>query len=150
MTPLRVRRSSETAPRRERCAGRQSYPFLIGANRTASVSFTFPIVGIVPPGDCTLAVSATGAAGTSSAQATITIVEQRPWSGAPAGGIVTPMADVGAPLDRFDEVETGEAFTQNSRLLKVEPAEASRLASWARAGCSPSPQRAGSSRSGEA
>ena len=27
-----------------------SYPFLIG-NRTASVSFTFPIVGIVPPGD---------------------------------------------------------------------------------------------------
>ena len=52
-----------------------SYPFLIGANRTASVSFTFPIVGIVPPGDYTLAVSATGAAGTSSAQATITIVE---------------------------------------------------------------------------
>ena len=150
MTPLRVRRSSETAPRRERCAGRQSYPFLIGANRTASVSFTFPIVGIVPPGDYTLAVSATGAAGTSSAQATITIVEQRPWSGAPAGGIVTPMADVGAPLDRFDEVETGEAFTQNSRLLKVEPAETSRSASWARAGCSPSPQRAGSSRSGEA
>jgi hypothetical protein len=37
------------------------------------------------------------------------------------------MADVGAPLDRFDEVETGEAFTQNSRLLKVEPAETSKI-----------------------
>ena len=51
------------------------YPFLIGANRTASVSLTVPILGIAPPGDYTLAVSATGAAGTSSAQATITIVE---------------------------------------------------------------------------
>ena len=39
------------------------------------MSFTFPILGIVPPGDYTLAVSATGAAGTSSPQATITIVE---------------------------------------------------------------------------
>jgi uncharacterized protein (AIM24 family) len=31
------------------------------------------------------------------------------------------MTDMGAPLDRFDEVETGEAFTlQNAKLLKVE------------------------------
>src|ERR671915_1814463 len=31
------------------------------------------------------------------------------------------MSDMGAPLDRFQEVETGEAFTlQNSKLLKVE------------------------------
>ena len=31
------------------------------------------------------------------------------------------MAEMGAPLDRFAEVETGEAFTvQNPRLLKVE------------------------------
>ena len=31
------------------------------------------------------------------------------------------MADMGAPLDQFQEVETGEAFTlQNKRLLKVE------------------------------
>jgi uncharacterized protein (AIM24 family) len=31
------------------------------------------------------------------------------------------MAEMGAPLDRFQEIETGEAFTlQNSRLLKVE------------------------------
>jgi hypothetical protein len=31
------------------------------------------------------------------------------------------MAEMGAPLDQFREVETGEAFTlQNKRLLKVE------------------------------
>jgi uncharacterized protein (AIM24 family) len=36
------------------------------------------------------------------------------------------MADMGASLDRFDEVETGEAFTlQNPRLLKVELSETS-------------------------
>jgi uncharacterized protein (AIM24 family) len=36
------------------------------------------------------------------------------------------MTEMGAPLDRFDEVETGEAFTlQNPRLLKVELSEAS-------------------------
>jgi uncharacterized protein (AIM24 family) len=43
--------------------------------------------------------------------------------GAGAGGWVPffPMAEMGAPLDRFAEVETGEAFTvQNPRLLKVE------------------------------
>ena len=34
------------------------------------------------------------------------------------------MSEMGAPLDRFDEVETGEAFTlQNPRLLKVELSE---------------------------
>jgi uncharacterized protein (AIM24 family) len=34
------------------------------------------------------------------------------------------MTEMGAPLDRFDEVETGEAFTlQNPRLLKVELSE---------------------------
>jgi hypothetical protein len=31
------------------------------------------------------------------------------------------MAEMGAPLDRFAEAQTGEAFTvQNPRLLKVE------------------------------
>ena len=36
------------------------------------------------------------------------------------------MTDMGAPLDRYDEVETGEAFTlQNPRLLKVELSETS-------------------------
>ncbi len=39
------------------------------------------------------------------------------------------MADVGAPLERYQEVETGEAFTvQNARLLKVELSETSVLA----------------------
>src|SRR5918999_672801 len=39
------------------------------------------------------------------------------------------MNEMGAPLDRFDEVETGEAFTlQNSKLLKVELSETSVLA----------------------
>jgi uncharacterized protein (AIM24 family) len=39
------------------------------------------------------------------------------------------MADFGAPLDRYQEVETGEAFAlQNPRLLKVELAETSVLA----------------------
>lgn len=39
------------------------------------------------------------------------------------------MADMGAPLDRFNEVETGETFTvQNPRLLKVELAERSVMA----------------------
>ena len=39
------------------------------------------------------------------------------------------MNEMGAPLDRFDEVETGEAFTlQNPRLLKVELSETSVLA----------------------
>jgi uncharacterized protein (DUF58 family) len=52
-----------------------SYPFLIGAGRTASVSLPIPILRIVPPGDYTLGVSARGAGGTSSAEATITIVE---------------------------------------------------------------------------
>jgi hypothetical protein len=50
-----------------------SYPFLIGAGRTASVSLTFPILRFVPPGPYTLAVSATGSGGTSSDEATITI-----------------------------------------------------------------------------
>jgi uncharacterized protein (AIM24 family) len=36
------------------------------------------------------------------------------------------MPEMGAPLDRFDEVETGEPFTlQNPRLLKVELSETS-------------------------
>jgi uncharacterized protein (AIM24 family) len=40
------------------------------------------------------------------------------------------MADMGAPLDRFEEVETGEPFTlQNPRLLKVELSETSVFAS---------------------
>jgi uncharacterized protein YfaS (alpha-2-macroglobulin family) len=52
-----------------------SYPFIIGAGRTASVSLTFPILRIVPPGEYTLGVSATGSGGTSSADASITIVE---------------------------------------------------------------------------
>jgi uncharacterized protein (AIM24 family) len=39
------------------------------------------------------------------------------------------MADSGNPLDRFDEVETGEAFTlQNRWLLKVELSEATVMA----------------------
>jgi uncharacterized protein (AIM24 family) len=39
------------------------------------------------------------------------------------------MADVGAPLDRFSEVETGEPFTlQNPRLLKVELSETTVMA----------------------
>jgi uncharacterized protein (AIM24 family) len=39
------------------------------------------------------------------------------------------MADFGAPLDRYQEVETGEAFAlQNPRLLKVELSETSVLA----------------------
>ena len=39
------------------------------------------------------------------------------------------MNDMGAPLDRFDEVETGDAFTlQNPKLLKVELSETSVLA----------------------
>ncbi len=39
------------------------------------------------------------------------------------------MADMGAPLDRFQEVETGEKFTlQNPRLLKVELSETSVMA----------------------
>lgn len=39
------------------------------------------------------------------------------------------MADMGAPLDRFNEVETGETFTvQNPRLLKVELAQRSVMA----------------------
>ena len=39
------------------------------------------------------------------------------------------MADMGAPLDRFREVETGEAFTpQNPRLLKIELSETSVMA----------------------
>jgi uncharacterized protein (AIM24 family) len=39
------------------------------------------------------------------------------------------MADIGAPLDRYQEVETGEAFTlQNPRLLKVELSETSVMA----------------------
>jgi uncharacterized protein (AIM24 family) len=39
------------------------------------------------------------------------------------------MADMGAPLDRFAEIETGEAFTlQNPRLLKVELSETTVMA----------------------
>ena len=39
------------------------------------------------------------------------------------------MADMGSSLDRFAEVETGEAFTlQNPRLLKVELSETSVMA----------------------
>ena len=39
------------------------------------------------------------------------------------------MTDMGAPLDRFREVETGEAFTpQNPRLLKIELSETSVMA----------------------
>ncbi len=39
------------------------------------------------------------------------------------------MTDMGAPLDRFKEVETGEAFTpQNPRLLKIELSETSVMA----------------------
>jgi len=39
------------------------------------------------------------------------------------------MADMGAPLDRFQEVETGEKFTlQNPRLLKIELSETSVMA----------------------
>ncbi|MGH2949386.1 MAG: AIM24 family protein [Solirubrobacteraceae bacterium] len=39
------------------------------------------------------------------------------------------MTEMGAPLDRYDEVETGEAFTlQNRYLLKVELSETSVLA----------------------
>ncbi len=39
------------------------------------------------------------------------------------------MADMGSPLDRFNEVETGETFTvQNPRLLKVELAQRSVMA----------------------
>jgi hypothetical protein len=54
---------------------RLSYPFLIGAQRTASVSLTLPILRFVPPGEYTLGVSASNANGTSSADASITIVE---------------------------------------------------------------------------
>ena len=39
------------------------------------------------------------------------------------------MADMGAPLDRYAEVETGEPFTlQNPRLLKIELSEATVMA----------------------
>jgi uncharacterized protein (AIM24 family) len=39
------------------------------------------------------------------------------------------MSDMGAPLNRFSEVETGEAFTlQNPRLLKVELSETTVMA----------------------
>src|SRR3954462_12021577 len=39
------------------------------------------------------------------------------------------MADMGAPLDRYSEVETGELFTlQNPRLLKVELSETTVMA----------------------
>src|SRR3954469_18993353 len=39
------------------------------------------------------------------------------------------MADMGAPLDRYAEVETGEPFTlQNPRLLKVELSETTVMA----------------------
>ena len=39
------------------------------------------------------------------------------------------MTEMGAPLDRFDEIETGEAFTlQNPRLLKVELSETTVMA----------------------
>jgi uncharacterized protein (AIM24 family) len=39
------------------------------------------------------------------------------------------MTDMGAPLDRYSEVETGEAFTlQNPRLLKVELSQTSVMA----------------------
>jgi uncharacterized protein (AIM24 family) len=39
------------------------------------------------------------------------------------------MADMGAPLDRYSEVETGEPFTlQNPRLLKVELSETTVMA----------------------
>jgi uncharacterized protein (AIM24 family) len=39
------------------------------------------------------------------------------------------MADLGAPLDRYSEVETGEPFTlQNPRLLKVELSETTVMA----------------------
>ena len=39
------------------------------------------------------------------------------------------MADMSEPLDRYQEVETGEAFTlQNPRLLKIELSEASVMA----------------------
>jgi uncharacterized protein (AIM24 family) len=39
------------------------------------------------------------------------------------------MTDMGAPLDRFQEVETGEPFTlQNPRLLKIELSETSVMA----------------------
>jgi hypothetical protein len=51
------------------------YPFIVGAGRTASVSLTFPILRFVPPGEYRLGVAATGAGGTSSAEAAIAIVE---------------------------------------------------------------------------
>jgi uncharacterized protein (AIM24 family) len=39
------------------------------------------------------------------------------------------MSDMGAPLEQFNEIETGEAFTlQNRRLLKVELSETSVMA----------------------
>jgi uncharacterized protein (AIM24 family) len=39
------------------------------------------------------------------------------------------MSDMGAPLEQFNEIETGEAFTlQNKRLLKVELSETSVMA----------------------
>src|SRR5215216_3402704 len=45
------------------------------------------------------------------------------------GANFQPMADMGAPLDRYREVETGEPFTpQNPRLLKIELSETSVLA----------------------
>jgi uncharacterized protein (AIM24 family) len=43
--------------------------------------------------------------------------------------MVSDMAEMGAPLDRYQEVETGEPFTlQNPRLLKVELSETSVVA----------------------
>jgi hypothetical protein len=51
------------------------YPILLGANRTARVSLTFPILRFVPPGEYTLSVSATDDAGaTSTAEDTIEIL----------------------------------------------------------------------------
>jgi hypothetical protein len=54
---------------------RLSYPYWIGAGRTASVSLTFPILRFVPPGLYTLSVSAANANGASTADASITIEE---------------------------------------------------------------------------
>ena len=52
-----------------------SYPVRIDAGRTGRVSLTFPILRFVPRGTYSLTVSATGDGGTSSATASITIVE---------------------------------------------------------------------------
>ena len=47
----------------------------------------------------------------------------------PAALTCGPMADMGAPLDRYREVETGAPFTpQNPRLLKIELSETSVMA----------------------